>query len=92
MLSGFFSDVVCLFHIGWEYLTIHVEPIENSLCFVDQGHGVRNIHELSKVSLTKFMDKVELAVGEQSGTADTAQDVAWFAFNAPPVFYRTFSF
>ncbi len=86
LFARLLADFFGLFHIGGKHLAVHVEAVVNRLRFVNQLFCRRDRHELGEVGLSQLVDEVELAVGEEAGAADTAEDVAGTAFDAAGIF------
>jgi hypothetical protein len=90
-LRRLFANGVGLFHVGRKDLAVHAEAIEDRFGFIYQRHGGRDLEKLGEVGFAKLMDKVELAVGEEAGPADAAENIAGAALDAAAVLDRTFS-
>jgi hypothetical protein len=71
-------------------LAIHAKGVENFLGLVDQSAGIGGGEKLGEVGLAEFVNKVEFPIGKQAGAADSAEDIAWSALDAPPVADRTY--
>jgi hypothetical protein len=90
---GLFANILGGFHIGGVDRSVHSEFVENGLRFVNQGLCVRARHELGQVGFTQGRNIIQFAVRKETGTPDTAQNVARFAFDAfLPIADGAFSF
>ena len=73
---GPLADLLGGLHVRGVNGAVHAEPVEDLLGLGDQRFGRLLAHELGEIRLSQLVDEIELSVGKQPRTADTAQNVA----------------